>query len=223
MRRREFVGGAGMALVWPFEVRAQTAKIPRIGLLWFGSRGGPTPLSHGLKRALVERGYVLDGNLIIDLRYAEGKPQRYPALFAELLASGADLLLAVGNAAALVVDKRRRRFPLSQLATTSSASTTCGEFRPSRRQRDRHRRRGGRLPPEMARYPESCRAERSYGRGVGGCERDARRPEAQGRGPAFWRYPDLPVVAPAGFRRKLGCDRVRPLRRADRQRQPHAI
>ena len=31
-----------MALVWPFEVRAQTAKIPRIGFLWFGSRGGPT-------------------------------------------------------------------------------------------------------------------------------------------------------------------------------------
>ena len=51
MRRREFVGGAGTALVWPFEVRAQTAKIPRIGFLWFGSRGGPTPLSDGLKRA----------------------------------------------------------------------------------------------------------------------------------------------------------------------------
>src|ERR1700685_1889128 len=81
MRRREFVGGAGMALVWPFEVRAQTAKIPRIGVLWFGSRGGPTPLFDGLKRALVERGYVLDGDhLIIDLRYAEGKPERYPAL-----------------------------------------------------------------------------------------------------------------------------------------------
>jgi putative tryptophan/tyrosine transport system substrate-binding protein len=112
MRRREFVGGAGMALVWPFEVRAQTAKIPRIGFLWFGSRGGPTPLSDGLKRALVERGYVLDGNLIIDLRYAEGKPERYPALFAELLASGADLLLAVGNAAALVAHKATATVPI---------------------------------------------------------------------------------------------------------------
>jgi putative ABC transport system substrate-binding protein len=106
-----------MALMWPFEGRAQAAKIPRIGFLWFGSRGGPTPLSDGLKRALVERRYVLDGNLIIDLRYAEGKPERYPALFAELLASGADLLLAVGNAAAL--DLRRSRSPLPALGAVS--------------------------------------------------------------------------------------------------------
>ena len=107
---------AGVAYMRSLRISAQVSPIGaravgRDGALPEGQPRGAR-LSDGLKRALVERGYVLDGNLIIDLRYAEGKPERYPALFAELLASGADLLLAVGNAAALVAHKATATVPI---------------------------------------------------------------------------------------------------------------
>jgi putative ABC transport system substrate-binding protein len=55
---------------------------------------------------------VLDRDFIFDARYADGKPERMPALIAELLASGADVLLPIGNAAVLAAHNATARVPI---------------------------------------------------------------------------------------------------------------
>jgi putative ABC transport system substrate-binding protein len=101
MRRRAFLAGLGCAAAArPFAARAQQAKIPRVGFVWIGSPEHESISVGGLKQGLAERGYLLGRNLIFDERYADGKPERIPALIAELLAGGVDVLVTPGNAAA---------------------------------------------------------------------------------------------------------------------------
>ena len=86
-------------------------KIPRVGFLWIGPPEPETTTSKGIK-GLAEHGYVLSRDLIFDARYAEGKPERFPALVAELLDAGADVILPQGNAAALVAHKVTATVPI---------------------------------------------------------------------------------------------------------------
>jgi len=97
MRRREFIGvlaGAAAAApsAWPLPARAQPAKIPRIGYFWPGFPDPNVGLA-GLRQGLAERGFVLGRNLLLEERYAEGHLERTPALIAELLALGVDVLV----------------------------------------------------------------------------------------------------------------------------------
>jgi putative ABC transport system substrate-binding protein len=101
----------GLAAAWPLATWAQK-KIPRVGYLWIGSPEPETNTTRGMKKGLAEHGYVLGRDLVFDARYAEGKPERFPALIAELLASGADVLLPMGNAAALVAHKTTAAVPI---------------------------------------------------------------------------------------------------------------
>jgi len=112
MRRRAFLSLVGLAAAWPLAAPARAAKIPRIGYLWIGSREPESNVSIGMKKGLVERGYVFDRDLIFDARYAEGKPERFPALIAEFLASDVDVLVPMGNAATLVAHRATATIPI---------------------------------------------------------------------------------------------------------------
>lgn len=114
MRRRTFIaalGGAAAAAL-PFAARAQRAKVPRIGLIWIGSPEPELIISKALKNALAGRGYVLDRDFIFDARFAQGKPERFPALVDGLLTSHADVLVPLGNAAMLVAHKATATVPI---------------------------------------------------------------------------------------------------------------
>ena len=112
MKRRAFLSLMGLAAAWPLAMRAQQTKIPRVGFLWIGPPEPETTTSKGIKKGLAEHGYVLSRDLIFDARYAEGKPERFPALIAELLDAGADVILPQGNAAALVAHKVTATVPI---------------------------------------------------------------------------------------------------------------
>ena len=112
MKRRAFLSLMGLAAAWPLAMRAQQMKIPRVGFLWIGPPEPETTTSKGIKKGLAEHGYVLSRDLIFDARYAEGKPERFPALIAELLDAGADVILPQGNAAALVAHKVTATVPI---------------------------------------------------------------------------------------------------------------
>jgi len=96
MRRREFLGllaGAAAAPgAWLPPARAQPGKIPRIGYFWPGFADPNVGLA-GLRQGLADRGFVLGRNLVLEERYAEGALERTPALIAELLALGVDVLV----------------------------------------------------------------------------------------------------------------------------------
>jgi len=111
MRRRAFLFLAGLAAAGPFAALAR-GRIPRVGFLWIGTAETISGVTGGLEKRLAALGYTLGRDVIIDYRFAEGKPERLPALISELLASGADILLPQGNAAARAARQATASVPI---------------------------------------------------------------------------------------------------------------
>jgi putative ABC transport system substrate-binding protein len=77
--------------------QAQQAKIPRLGFIIASSAPVQKPRLEAFREGLRELGYVEGKNISIDYRYAEGKPERLPALTAELLQLHVDIIVAAGG------------------------------------------------------------------------------------------------------------------------------
>jgi len=75
----------------------QPTKIPRIGRLSGGSPSSDSARIEAFRQGLRELGYVEGKNIVIEWRYAEGKPDRLPALAAELVRLKVDVIIAVGS------------------------------------------------------------------------------------------------------------------------------
>ena len=88
MRRREFitlVGGA-VATAWPLAARAQQqSNVPVIGFLNTTTATDSVYRVSAFRDGLKEAGFVDGHNVAIDLRWAENKLDRMPALAAELV------------------------------------------------------------------------------------------------------------------------------------------
>lgn len=97
MKRRTVSATLAFLLASPLPGRTQPRKA-RIGFL-----GGTTPdasvqrnFIEPFRQTLRELGHEEGRNLALDFRFAEGKPERLPALAAELLALGPDVLVTMG-------------------------------------------------------------------------------------------------------------------------------
>jgi putative ABC transport system substrate-binding protein len=111
--RRAFIGTFGMALVAaPTAARAQqAAKVPRIGWL-VASLAGKSHMTEAFIQGLRDLGYVQGRNVVIEMRDAEGKLERLPALAAELVALKVDVIFAGGTAQALAAKEATRTIPI---------------------------------------------------------------------------------------------------------------
>src|SRR5215475_12903045 len=96
MRRREFIGLLGGAAAWPLRAYAQRAgkPVPRVGVLLYADTD---PNYGSFRRGLRELGYVEGQNIELELRSAEGKPERLPVLARELVAARPDLIYVIGG------------------------------------------------------------------------------------------------------------------------------
>lgn len=86
-RARERVGAGGAGLV---PVSAAAAKVARIG--YVASIGGPT--FDAFRQGMREAGLVEGRDYVLETRFTEGRPERFPTAIDELLKSGIDVLLA---------------------------------------------------------------------------------------------------------------------------------
>ena len=75
----------------------QPKKVYRIGYLSQFEPAREFPRSETTRLALRELGYVEGQNMAIEYRYAEGKPDRFPDLAAELVRLKVDIILVVGG------------------------------------------------------------------------------------------------------------------------------
>ncbi len=120
MDRRAFLGIlAGSMLAAPLTAETQKAtKSWRIGLLTSGAREGAgadlriAPFSEGLR----ELGYIEGRNVILAIRYAEGRVERLPALAAELVNLKVDVLVAMSTPGALAAKQATSTIPIVMAA-----------------------------------------------------------------------------------------------------------
>ena len=88
-------------LAAPYASDAQPpAKIPRIGMLWFGSPVvGPSPHLEAFRQGLRELGYTEGQNIVIESRHAAMRPGLLPDLAANLVLSKVEVIVAAGDPA----------------------------------------------------------------------------------------------------------------------------
>jgi putative ABC transport system substrate-binding protein len=112
MNRRDAVLALAALCAVPLSTRAQqAAKVARIGYLT--NRLGANPhLPEAFRQGLRDLGYVESRNLVIESRDAEGKPERLPALAAELVALKVDVIVATFTLAALVAKQATMTLPI---------------------------------------------------------------------------------------------------------------
>ena len=115
MKRRTLCGTGLGLLVAPMTGWPQPAsRKARIGFL-----GGTTPdaivqrnFIEPFRQTLRELGHEEGRSLTLDFRCAEGKPERLPALAAELLALGPDVLVTMGPRPALAAKAATSTVPV---------------------------------------------------------------------------------------------------------------
>jgi putative ABC transport system substrate-binding protein len=87
----------------------QAPKVYRIAYI---SPGTPNPTFDAFTQRLGELGYVEGKNVIIDTYYAEGHPERLPALAAEAIDKRADVLVVGATIATLAAKKATSTVPI---------------------------------------------------------------------------------------------------------------
>jgi putative tryptophan/tyrosine transport system substrate-binding protein len=88
---------AAAAVAMPTAGFGQPARgLPRLGVLLYGSSTSEPQLD-AVRQGLRAAGYEEGRSLAIEYRLAEGKPERLPALAADLVATRPDVILALGG------------------------------------------------------------------------------------------------------------------------------
>jgi putative tryptophan/tyrosine transport system substrate-binding protein len=125
MNRRAFVTGLGALLAAPLGADAQqAAKVARIGWLALNLAAAPH-VPDAFRQGLRDLGYVEGRNVVIEYRDAEGKPERLPALAAELVALKVDVIVAPGTPQALAAKQATSTLPIF-FASAASDPVTSG-------------------------------------------------------------------------------------------------
>jgi putative ABC transport system substrate-binding protein len=109
--RRTFLGTlAGGLLAAPLAALAQRAgKVYRVGVLGVV----PAPALEGVfRQALRERGYIANENFALELRWSEGKPERFSSLAEELVRLQVDVIVTVSNLAAQAAKNATKTIPI---------------------------------------------------------------------------------------------------------------
>jgi putative tryptophan/tyrosine transport system substrate-binding protein len=120
MKRREFISLLGSGAAWSLAAQAQqpAANVPIVG--WISPAtsqsysqpmpGNPGP--HQLREALAKHGLIDGKNIRIDMRLAEGRLDRLPALAEELVREGATVILAFGEEAGRAAQSATKTLPI---------------------------------------------------------------------------------------------------------------
>jgi putative ABC transport system substrate-binding protein len=115
MRRREFIAGLGCVAAWPLAARAQRSdKIYRIGFIANDPAIPTQPAGKAFLDGLDESGFVEGKNVIIERRFAEGRP-RYADLAGELVNLRVDVIVSSSNEATAAVKRATNTIPVVML------------------------------------------------------------------------------------------------------------
>ena len=116
LSRRHVLIACGVAvLLAPLEgfAQAPVPKVPRIGFLEASMpQNGTTRFLEDFRQGLRELGYVEGKNVQLELRWAEGKLERLPALADELVRLKVDVIVAVNSPSVIAARQATRTIPI---------------------------------------------------------------------------------------------------------------
>src|SRR6266852_5761353 len=127
MKRREFIVAlGGAAATWPLAVRAQqpAGRVYRVGCLVTASREQQLHLLKAFEEGLRSLGYRVGENVVIEYRFANGEMERLPALAADLVRLGVDIVVTGANPNTVAAMKATTTIPI--IMTNSSDPVSAG-------------------------------------------------------------------------------------------------
>ncbi len=91
-----FVLAIALVCAAPAATSQAVQKAPRVGILYMGGPVSSEDSTVGFGRGMRDLGYAAGRNVVLDYRYAEGRPERLATLAAELVAAHVDVIVAAG-------------------------------------------------------------------------------------------------------------------------------
>jgi putative ABC transport system substrate-binding protein len=117
--RRAFIRGVLGAVLPPMAAYGETpGKARRIGLLMSTTPAAASHIVAAFANGLRELGHVEGKNVVIEYRWAEGKPERFAELAADLVRQKVDVIVASSQAPALAAKRATRTIPIVMVNAT---------------------------------------------------------------------------------------------------------
>jgi putative tryptophan/tyrosine transport system substrate-binding protein len=111
MKRREFIGLIGSASVtWPLAARAQ--QLPTIGLLGANSSSTQRQWTEAFVQRLRELGWIEGSTVVIEVRWAEGRSERYSEIAAEFVRLKVSVIVTSGTSAVVAAKQLTSGIPI---------------------------------------------------------------------------------------------------------------
>jgi putative ABC transport system substrate-binding protein len=112
--RRLFISGMiGGAVPWPRAAYAQKpAKVRQVGLVMTTTPLAASHITAAFAGGLRELGYIEGKNVVLEYRWAEGHPERFPELVADLVRQRVDVIVASSQAPALAAKRATQTIPI---------------------------------------------------------------------------------------------------------------
>jgi len=95
---------------------AQQPKVPRVGYVFATTSSADSDLLIAIRQGLRELGYVEGRNIALEVRWAEGRYERFPALVAELVHDRVDVLVVATTPIALAAKNATSTIPVVMVA-----------------------------------------------------------------------------------------------------------
>jgi putative tryptophan/tyrosine transport system substrate-binding protein len=114
MKRRKFITLCGGAVVaWPLAARAQQpAKLPTIGYLGANTPSAESQRIAAFLQRLRELGWIEGRTIAIEVRWAEGRNERFAEIAAELVRLKVDVIVTAGTAAVVTAKQATSVIPI---------------------------------------------------------------------------------------------------------------
>lgn len=110
---------AGAAALSPMAAHAQRpAKAHRVGVLMTATPAAASHIVAAFADAMRELGHVEGKNVVFEYRWAEGRPERFPELAADLVQQTVDVIVASSQGPALAAKRATRTIPIVMVNVT---------------------------------------------------------------------------------------------------------
>ena len=124
MKRREFITLLGGAAAWPLPAPTQQAgKLPTIGFLGAATASVAGQWFAAFVQRLHELGWMEGRNIAIEVRWAEGRSERYAEIAAEFVRLNVDVIVTIGTPASLAAKQATSVVPIVFVAASDPVGT----------------------------------------------------------------------------------------------------